>query len=283
MTNRPYAILTILVCAALLAGGCKSRQRYQVAVEGPTFGTAANAGVVVDNPRGSVTVHADDRFDFPMVEARARHAGGSFPIEQVVPPVVVEAIVTESGNRYTLRTDTIVPPERDDIFVDLIVRVPTCLGVRVRNASGPVELIGVAGTIDVENGNERAHGGTVSLKTDWALTGPTRIVTRNGDIYYAIGPGSSGLFSASTDRGRVFVRCSDGYLTDVRPTETQWSGRLNGGERQTVLETMDGDVTVTVMEGLQRAWRGYRHETVVTPRPPSELVTPELLDINRNY
>ena len=252
----PRAALLRLALPALLAVlpaliGCSGDSAFRVETLGPAVPMGAPLGVDVENQFGSVQVIAEPWVTTPQVDARLRSpnwVGGTQPARRGE-AAWVSAETVEQDGRFVLRVLADTPPDAAErVHVDLVVRVPSCDGVSVRSAGGPIRIMGVGGAIDARNGRAGRAGGLIEVRTDRPLIDPVHLETTEGDILYMVGPEASGVFDARTESGAVQVSQRVGTLASIRPTATTWSAVYNGGTNPVTLLTGRGDIEIRFIE-----------------------------------
>jgi len=109
--------------------------------------------------------------------------------------------------------------------------------VDLQTSNGSVELDGYAGSAMVKTSN-----GKVTCRTDAPSAGPITIHTSNGSITLVVPRSLGGAIEASTSNGGVTVSGAD----DVRGSKKHRTVRLSGSGATSVLETSNGQVTITI-------------------------------------
>lgn len=241
-----------LVCIAglVLLGGCNRPVREAVEIGGATLGAGSAPMVDVVNPSGSVRVEVDERLTAPTVFARIRPAPGSqLEPELAAAAVSVTAEASSEGDREVLRVRAEPDPDAAETpRVHLVVRVPDTAGVTVRNAGGAVELIGVSGPLDVENGYAGRPGGRIEVRAGEPVRGPVRLTTSEGPVFYQAPFGSTGRFDIRSAHGPARFTAHSGTVEDVRVEESRWTGVLNGGQNPVELRSGRGLVRAHIIE-----------------------------------
>lgn len=231
----------LLVLAALCAGGCAARAPKAVVPirgEGSVAGASAPA-VDVQNAWGAVCVRVDPEARGPRVQAN--------PIEgpsKATPDWVAAEIVPDQG-RAVLRVLAVPGEPGKDQRVYILVTVPACSGVRVRNAGGEVTLENVSGAIQVENGGAGRPGGDVIVRTAAALTDHVALRTTAGHVRLTMAPGSAGEITA-TAPGAITFNTHKADVRRVHAEAHRWRGVLANGSAPMVLETESGSVFIAV-------------------------------------
>ncbi len=259
--NHPHptfcaaAGILCLLAAALSLGGCGWTTRGQVAVDLPT--DLSRLAIDVDNFSGNVDVVVDPDAEEASVtyslstdglwrSEEERKAG----YERV--GVTAEIIEQDGGAVLVARSYT-DDPTNPDHRTHLRIVVPRCDGVRVHNARGDVELVNVAGVIEVEN-----HMGSVELRTETPMTWPVTITTVEGNIYYQVPAGSSGMFDLLSLEGEASYKDEVGGTEKLMTNASTTTATLNAGDNPVVCRTNRGDVRVFIMENPTALTRAYK-------------------------
>jgi hypothetical protein len=269
------AILGVALLLFLPLGGC-NQARMAVPVTGLELSRDYGPIVDVTNFRGSVTLEANPA-KAPLVQARVRPMSRSAPRKgkELAAAVHVTAINGVEGGRRVLRvvsTPAGDPPA--EVAVDLYIRVPRTEGARVHNAGGDVDLIRVEGPVLVDNGAGGAAGGDVYVRTGAAMTEPVSLRTTSGDVTYQVGPGSTGRFEITSDRGPAEFFSRLGEVKQVQPEFGRYRGVLNDGANDVKIHTGSGVARAMVLPNsgtygpdLWNGWPRWPRE----PRPVGRL------------
>lgn len=252
---RTFASISVVrlgaMCLVGLAflGGCNRPVRESVQIGGASLSAGSAPAVEVVNPNGSVRVEVDGRLAEPMVFARIRPAPGSqLDPELAATFVSVSAEAADEGGREVLRVRAEDAPDAPESpRVQLVVRLPDTSGVTVRNARGPVELIGVSGPLDVESGYKGQAGGRVEVRAGEPMRVPVRLVTSDGPIFYQVPFGSTGVFDIRSEEGPARFLAHSGTVENVRIEGSRWTGVLNRGENPVELRSGRGLVRAHVI------------------------------------
>lgn len=249
----PAAVRSLRLLVALVAGlsGCASRQAIRVPITDVEVLAGTTPAVHVENWRGDVRVEVHSGLAEPQVRAVLGHvrqpALGEGEGDR--PGIWVAAEATSREGYSVLRVLAQPEPGADErARARLVVRMPACHGTLVRTSDGQVMLIGVEGSVQVENGLQSGRGGRVEVRTDRPITEPVLIATASGDIHYQVGPGSAGDLDLSTGDGQIVVFARKGQIRDLREGRTRWTGNFNEGRNPVVLRTASGRVTVAVID-----------------------------------
>lgn len=267
--TRLSGVVGMLVLVAGLFGGCERGTKVEVPVQGVRLPAEYATAIDVSNFNGSVYVVGDPRAKSPRVTARVRRLNREAPKGgALTQAVAVNAYASINGSERLLRVTSLPASEpAAPVAVDLYIKVPRADGLTVRNAGGPVELVRVGGSVNIENGGPGKPGGDIEIRTGDAMTGPSSLFTSSGRVLYQVGPGSTGRFNLMADKGEVQFESKLGVVTDVIPEETRWRGVLNEGENEITLHSGDGLVWVRVLKDAgvvgPETWDGW-------PRWPSK-------------
>jgi hypothetical protein len=255
------AFLLVLVGLMLVSGGCKKAVLgIPVAIEGyedSTAGGGVATAIDISNGNGSVWVIADPRFKKPEVFMKAKSPNTK---RLKVKPdwLTVDSSVQDGQPMLRIRSEPPVGGEQggDEQFTNnLVVRVPACRNITVRNAGGLVEVRNVSGVIDIQNGFDTLAGGDVILRTNEAITEPLLVYSSNGNVHCQIGMGSKGVLEIASDDGVVQVDAGDVPFTGIKnPSDSRWTGVMNGGTNALVVRTGKGIARLMVREDAA----GYR-------------------------
>jgi hypothetical protein len=232
---------------AIVVGGCASRVgrvTHERAVEMPA-GTVGAMAVDVSNACGSVEVRVDPRWKEPKVEwfaiGNVPEASKGKETEWVATDVAVDR------GRAVLR---VLGSELDGkrVPVRVLVMIPACAGVRVRNSEGPVKLMRVSGAVDVVNGVNGAPGGRVDVVVEGPTREPISVTSADGSVSVSLARGSSGNVTLTAPMGRVSMKGGKEGLRNVRVEKSKWTGIVNGGENAIALHAEDGHVELVIRD-----------------------------------
>jgi hypothetical protein len=256
--------LPLVMLVAVLGGGCQRSAGFAVRIEGLKIPREYAAAVEVTNWRGNVQIFASDRYSAPEVRARVRALSDAAPgtFEDLRETVTVRAESMEEGGRRVLRITGRQRAGRDEpVALDLQIRIPRALGVRVNSSGGDVEVVGISGPVAIANGGPGRGGGDVEIRTGMALTDPVSVTTSEGKILYQIGPGSRGALDLRSAGGMPQVDAKIGTIDGMSYTAERWRGTLDGGTNPVHLESGKGDVRVLLIENAgdygKEYWDGW--------------------------
>ena len=249
--NRPRAIrLALLVLPSIMIalGGCGGTRRLSDTLTGPSVVEIANLAqadasgfplaVDVQATNGGVTLTVDPGLEAPAVFAMAGRA---------VPAWVAAEVALDSG-RPVLRVLSRAP--EGSPRTDLVIRVPSCAGARIRAVNGRVEVLGVSGALDIRSDLGALSGLAVTVDTASNLTDPVAIIASKGDIIARVGRGSAGVLTVRAGGGSARVETSQSVAKDVRSSRSEWTGTLNGGVQEMRIETDAGNATLRLLPDL---------------------------------
>lgn len=244
-----------LFVGSLLASGCAVSKEPLVLDVPPTVGALA---VDVENFRGTVEIRADDRVENVSVGASVEGP------EDAAELVHIDAQVEEFGSRGVLRVrSTTDAQDPEALRAHLTIKAPRVDGVRVVNHDGEVVVVRATGAVQITN-----TGGAVEFRTDKAVIDPVTITTVDGNIYYQVPPGSTGLFDLQTLDGRVSFKNRDGETEGSAGGGPGLTTRLNEGNNPIVARTNAGNILVRVDEDAVEYVRAFR---VSVPDPRDYL------------
>ncbi len=247
--------------AALALGACAPVQipfapvaDWRVPVEGQRLEPGEPLIADIRNPQGSVKVVVRPELTRPEVVARPWYPPGTGKANPSPADFAIKTqALIEAGEdgRKTLVVQ-VRPNEDPDIRINLIVRTPPIETTLVRNAYGPVELVGVGDAINVHSGlaaRGPASGGDIRVRTERAIRGPVKLMTSGGDIHLYAGGDSAGALEALADNGAVRVSSRKRAVSGVYAQPHRYRGVLNEGANVFDLETARGDITVRFADG----------------------------------
>lgn len=236
----------------LASGGCAGgrRVRSSVPISGPELVDGSRPMIDVSNWNGSVRILAKENYDKASVTAklyRASRKDVSRSGLSDATTVTAESLVENGRPVLRIRSSTTLP-NPDRARARLIICVPDCDGVKVRNAGGIVELRHVAGAIDVQNGVGSGPGGRIELWTAKPMTEPVTLTTNGGIVLYQIAPRSTGRFDMTAVNGQAAMEAYGGDVRAQTTTYDRFVGTLNGGENPVTLTSRNGSVWARVIE-----------------------------------
>jgi hypothetical protein len=255
---RGIVLAVAAVTALGGAGGCAYKRSIDVSVKEPAEGWPERSALDVQNFHGSVRIIVDPSLEriVPTAVAGARQPWSEGiqwrPAEAV--SVVMDVERQPGGNVLKVRTGAMWP-NPEEVWVDLTIRVPACSGVTIWNRGGLVELVGVSGAVQVENGPVElpdgslgSSNGDILLRTDQAMLEPVALVTSRGSVLYQVGPNSAGMFELIAEGGK-----EEFHSPLLRPDRMEHDGRtlrasVNRGTNHVLLRSDDGWVRAEIIE-----------------------------------
>lgn len=245
MANRLFwtGALAGLMGVAMVAGtgGCQMNRKARAVpltgIEETASLASAPLAVDVENQSGTVLVRVDPKVKTPTVTARP--ADGR-RIKKTDQPWATAALAAQDERRV-LR---VVAGEAEGAPAEAIivtVVVPSCDGVRVKNAGGPVTLEGVGGAVSVANADMGERTARITVDTTRDLTLPVSLISTGGDVRCTAGLGTA---------GRVTLNAPNGH-TEMR---AKFATRVGGGQNQGTTWTAtfgqsDNTITLTADHG----------------------------------
>lgn len=237
-----------VLAAACMLGGCSGPVKQDIEVAGPGLSAAGRPALDITNRNGSVRVEVDPRLTQPVVQAKVRSASDSeLKPKEAAEHVWVAAETVNEGGRQILRV--LAEPKEgapESPRIQLLIKIPPTSGVIVRNAGGPVELVGVGGPIEVENGIGGGPGGRIEVRTDEIMTYPVTLTTTDGAVFYQVPPASTGRFDILSEEGKARFVAEGGTVSDIQAAEDHWVGTLNRGDNPVILRSRSGYVRAMV-------------------------------------
>lgn len=247
-TGGSWRWVAAILAAAWVLGGCSGPAKQEVEVGGAGLSAASRPVLDVTNRNGSVRVEVDPLLSQPVVRAQiSPGAGSELKAKEAAEHAWIAAETVNEGGREVVRI--LAEPKEgspETPRIHLLVLTPPTSGVTVRNAGGAIELIGVAGPIEVENGIGGGPGGRVEVRTDEIMTWPVTLTTTEGPVFYQVPPESTGRFDISTESGKARFVAKGGSVGGVLAAEDRWVGTLNRGENPVTLRSGDGFVRAMV-------------------------------------
>jgi hypothetical protein len=152
---------------------------------------------------------------------------------------------TQEGGRTVLRVRaTTKYPNSGLQRLHITVAVPDVDGLIVKTTLGDVDVVDVAGPIDINTTR-----GFVSIVTHRPLHGPISVMTTEGGITLRAPPGTSGRLDAFTADGVVTTNIRQGrFIVSGRVGDQSMQGVINNGTEPIVLRTNDGKIRVVVKD-----------------------------------
>ena len=262
------AVMLISTTGCKRMGGVKARLvakqlAHSVPINGQPITVGQFTAVDVENPWGDVIIDANSKHEYAMVEFRVRkerwarfemaRAGIEFdPVgewfygEYITPEDTLNQVGTLVIRPSDLTIDGFRPP------VDIKISIPRCDGARVRSTRGKIQITGVSGTVDIENGDDNTPGGEIVIRTSDSTLEEIAAISSQGDVYVVTTPNNAGRFDIRAPFGDAFFRSRYGYMDEVMPEKTRWTGVWNDGSNAIDLQADRGDAGVFVVENPAR-------------------------------
>lgn len=253
ITNKMHTLTGVGLVAVAgllpLLGGCGSARSLEYAID--VREQAPALALHVDNFRGHVEVRVYPGLERARIHSNVRVTGDVASDDQpgALDAIDVVARIEDGpGGRQTLRiasnSDRLSTP---DNLARILVQMPRCDGLFIKNFDGNVELVGVRGSMYVEN-----HAGGIELRTNEVLDEPVTLLNTDGNIFVQVPKESSAFVDAESLKGKVFYRGHLGSTTRNHMTSThtgqRFTGSLNSGEHRLTARTNDGHIYMYVME-----------------------------------
>lgn len=200
-------------------------------------------GVIIENARGNVIVMTDPAATVPEVRAKVSGLDEREHRRAGTVPAWIAASIEKYEDINTLQV-LAADPSDEQRSVDIRVVVPATAFVTVNNAQGTVELINVAGNLQVNNGVATGRGGKVIIRTDKAIKDGAAIRIRGGDAMLTLGSGSAGPIDAKARS--VNIRTPANALRNVISDRENYTGELGTLGKPLVLRVPDGNLTLFV-------------------------------------
>ncbi|MFK7760313.1 MAG: hypothetical protein AB8C13_10250 [Phycisphaerales bacterium] len=232
---------------------------HSVGIDGIPITVGQFTAVDIENPNGDVEIRSHSKHERASVEFRVRKerwlrwrmakqgipfnpVGEYFTAEYINP----EGSLNQAGILIVRPTDLTVDGYRPPI--DIVISVPRCDGAKVSTTNGRVMITGVAGTIDVSNGDEFTKGGDVIIRTGEDPIEEVMAYTSKGDVHLFTSPDNTGVFDITAPRGSASFSSKFGVVDHSMPERGRWTGIWNDGTNAISLHTENGDAEVYVTE-----------------------------------
>jgi hypothetical protein len=252
-------VALVAAATAGLLSGCAQQQKREVGsvrLDLPE-GMVALA-LDVTNFNGSVTVRANSDQDSVLVESRrfASVKDGADRATAALDKIELSADLEADGPRGVLRIASASAHDQPDAHgVDLVVKMPRCDGVQIRNAGGHVSVTDAGGTVDIYN-----EGGSIEFRTSRRMTEDVALITHEGEVYYQIPLGSTGDFDMLTLDGRTTLIDRGAVVKDTYVGRGELQFVLNDGTNSVVLRTNRGSVRTWIMENPLELTRARKRD-----------------------
>jgi len=255
----PFILPALTAC---VLGGCNTTHKVKPVMSAPADGWIAPTALDIENFHGSITIVVDPTVTELKTVAKV-HA--SIWIDDVVRKQAQDSVkirtrtVDQDGRAVcNIRTSTRWGDPKQ-VWVDLSLTMPRCDGVRIFNRGGAVTLVGVAGAVQVDNGEFAGSSGPIELRTDAVMIDPVVLATNHGNVIYQVGPGSTGAYTLDSENG------SESFDSSVllRPEAVHSNGSVTtatvgDAENSVLLRSSKGNVSVIYMNDAQKYINRFR-------------------------
>lgn len=256
-------VLAVLLAsiAALLPAGCRvpdatiapllaDRSRITPIYSGRVWDDGLATALDIENESGDIIVRVIPNLTGPRVEATVRWRDGESVDLRGLPPGRVDVAIAEDAPGFGVlvvrsRLNEGLPEGATTL---LVVEVPACFGVAVRNSGGAVVLNGVSGAITVENGVLNRPGGRIEVRAGDPLVDPVALVTTEGRVTLLMPPGGRAALDLASEDADAIFNADSGSVEGARITHNTYTGTWNGGTNTVMLRTGSGRVRVQVEE-----------------------------------
>ncbi|MBC7773370.1 MAG: hypothetical protein H7210_12810 [Pyrinomonadaceae bacterium] len=230
-------------------------------MKAPADGWAAPTALDIENYHGTVTIIVDP--DVTELKTVAKvHA--SLWIDDVVRSQAQDSVrirtrtLEQEGRTVcSIRTSTRWGDPRQ-VWVDLTLTMPRCDGVRIFNRGGSVTLVGVSGALQVDNGEFADSSGPIEVRTNAVIVDPVVLVTSSGNIFYQVGPGSTGAYTLDATDGSESFDSTVARPEAVHSNGSVTTATVGDAENSVVLRSAKGDVSVIYMNDAQAYINRFR-------------------------
>jgi len=240
------------VLALVAAGlpGCASETTRRVVVEGVAGTGSGPLALDIQNQLGEVEVQIDPTCASPVVEAIPlvlTRPMGQIDRESSFKPWTAAQVAEDEGGRRVLRVLCTAAENQPPRPVYLLVRVPACEGVRVKNVGGPVTLTEVGGAIEVSCTPSTplmwTDGSTVTVRTSRALTSEVTISSTDGAV---------SLTMPTTSAGAIEVIAPDTAINLAAVPGDQETGRTRTNLRGAYFGSLNsGQNAISLRSGVR--------------------------------
>lgn len=274
MRRTQACVLSLVAGSALVLPGCVGswqNAKFQRDIE-MVFLVPAGAGVGVRSNNGAVEIREAVRDDV-LVKATVRAT------TQERADAVRLVGSSETGD---LQISAVWPEDRKGSEgVSFVIEAPGGRPVDVGTSNGSVTIDGFAGGVTARSSNGqlivRGHDGPIDLDTSNGkitvtgatgpikaktsngrvsveladgAAGPVNVDTSNGSVDLIVGPDFAGIVRTDTSNGSIRVQDGSGagQLQMLRDEKSAKVVQLRGGETESVLDTSNGSIGVTVRQ-----------------------------------
>lgn len=274
MRRTQACVLSLVAGSAFLLPGCVGswqQAKFERDIE-MVFLVPAGAGIGVEAKNGAIDLREAVRDDV-LVKATARattqeradavtllgsSATGDLEISAVWPEKRkgsegVSFVIEAPGGR-TIDVATSNGNVTIDGFAGGVTAQSSNGQLIVRGHDGPIDLDTSNGKITVTGATgpvkARTSNGRVSVELADGAIGPVDADTSNGSIDMIVGPDFAGIVRTDTSNGSIRVDGGSGagQLQMLRDEKTEKVMQLRGGETESVLDTSNGSIGVTVRQ-----------------------------------
>lgn len=254
------AIVLVSTPGCRRMGGLRARMAaneiaHSVDIKGTPVTIGRFTAVDIENPKGNVKVVALPRNEEAYIRFRVQQEhrmrwramrmkldfdpnGEYFTAEHITDGELSTLVVRPTD----LTIEGYRPP------VDITVYVPQCDGLRVWNAGGNVDVVGVSGVIDVSSGDELRSGGDIEIRSGEELSETINAWSNGGDVTLLAGPDAAGTIELLAPRGKTSFWSKHGLTEHSRPEVGRWTGIWNDGTNSIHLESRHGNAKMMVVE-----------------------------------
>jgi len=259
----PIALLGVMTLTSVgceRMGGLRARMAadeiaHSVEIKGTPVTIGRFTAVDVENPKGNVKVVALPRHEEARIAFRVQKENlmrwRSMRMKLGFDPTG-EYFTAEHINDGELSTLVVRPTdltiEGYRLPVDITIYVPQCDGLRVRNADGNIDIVGVSGVIEVVSGDEQHPGGNIEIRSESTLHENISAWTNDGDVTLVAGPDAGGTIELLAPRGLTTFWSKHGLTENSRPEVGRWTGVWNDGTNSIRLETLTGNARLMVVD-----------------------------------
>ncbi|MBS0188661.1 MAG: hypothetical protein JSS51_11370 [Planctomycetes bacterium] len=241
---RAVASLAIACTVTLVGTGCRTYTAPVNVTGVELLEHSPTLAVDVENARGAVLLRVNPKIRVPVIQASAGTLRGE-PVENYQSDKWVSAAITETDGRAVLTVRNL--PSDGDHWVQMMIEVPSCDGIRVKNSDGTVDLRDINGAISVENGGAGKPGGYVYVQPAKPTTSPISITTSQGDVDLILPTGSTGnieLISGNNALAAIVAWTGQVNNSAIRPGV--YTGILNWGTNPIRVKSAEGEVRLRV-------------------------------------
>lgn len=241
-----FGSLAMLMVAALVVGlgGCATSDARVTFLDLP--GPLTELGIDIENHIGSVRVEVTDKVDHICITESLLTAVFSTKdtrqsLQDRIMLDVERVSSTDGFETLRLRVVALEPLVMEE-GVNLIVRLPRCSGIRVRNSAGDAVLVGVTGAIQVETSD-----GDIEVRCAEAVRSPVALITDSGNVNLQTPGGGVGQIELISNSGEAIFTSTLEPLHGMNTTRHWVRGTLGDGSNPITLRSDTGDVRMMVI------------------------------------